>query len=129
MIQSVMAEDVPEVWPQVEKYIVNACKHGDGVLHPDEVLSALIEKKMQLFVCDGLKGALVTEIRKGRDRTTLRGVAIGGELWAWDFGELNEIMQKWANELGAKMEIVGRKGWSRVLRKYGWKQKSIIMEV
>lgn len=129
MIRSVSAENVAAVWPTVEKYIEAACKYANGTLYADEVYSRLLAKEMQLFVCGDIDGAFVTEILHYKRKTVLRGVSIGGEFGACDFAEITETLKNWAKELGATVELVGRPGWVRALKKHGWKQTSVIMEV
>ncbi len=124
-------EEITKVWFDVEQYISRGCEHTDGKMNACDVLVDCLSNKMQLWVVynkrNKISGAMATQIV---DYHRSRRVIICG-LGADDFKDVAdgwEQVKSWARANHAdNVEIIGRKGWIRVLDKLGFEPKHILM--
>ena len=64
---------------------------------------------------DKMLAALVTDVTQYPLEKTLSVMCLGGEnveLW---IDKLLKTLEKWADEMGATFEVVGRPGWEKIL--------------
>ena len=132
--KSVDSNLVPYVWYQFRDFVESATDYSNGELDAASVLTRLVDKRMQLMaiVEDGtVVGAIVTEVAvPPTGGKALRVVCLGGSGWDRWGEKVVDILKKWAGDIGAnKVQLTGRKGWERKLRKLNWKVTSINMEV
>ena len=125
MIRAVYPQDIEQVWPVIEGWVEDAMQYTD-LLIAEDVLEAIKDSRMQcLVVGDPIVGVVVTEIAEYPRKKVLRVVALGGNQFDLWVGEMNDVLCKWAAEIGAKLESTGRKGWERRLAPLGWKAESV----
>jgi len=109
------ATQLPDVWPDVSKYIQDALDHSNGGFDLRDIFSGLTEGGMQLWVYqpDKIRGAVVTTIVDyPRIRSCILMLCAGENLKEW-IGNM-DILKSWAQAHGCnKMELYGRKGWSK----------------
>jgi hypothetical protein len=124
-LRGVPATQVDMVWTPVKHFIQAALDRTEGEMSIDDVYNALIERDMQLWILlDGLHviGALVTQLLEFPNVKSCRYVAMGGDVHG-DFEEITSMIEQWAATQGCqRMEIVGRPGWARALRDFGYHQ-------
>jgi len=113
------------VWEQVTHFIQAALDRTEGELDLSDIHHDLINRNMQLWVLTDngeIIGALVTQIMEYPKMTACRIVAMGGEV-SGEFDPVDEILSEWAKELECeRMEIVGRKGWTRAIKHLGYNE-------
>lgn len=111
----VAPDQVPKVWPMVERMIDAAYEKLDEIT-PD-VRTWLIEARGLLWVLadpGGIKAACTTSLVKGRGGLVCRVVAVGGSQADW-VGCMSAI-ETYAKAEGCyKVCLDGRLGWTRVL--------------
>jgi hypothetical protein len=111
---------IPAIWPHVSSLIREAMRRGDlssfvAVEHAVRVGNALL-----WIATDGasIQAAAVTELQQTEWRKVCNIVACGGN----DRGRwirLIEGIEKFARAEGCSaVRVIGRKGWSRVLKDY-----------
>lgn len=124
-LRGVPSTQVDLVWTPVKHFIQAALDRTEGEMSINDVYNSLLDKDMQLWVLlDGLHviGALVTQILAFPNVTACRYVAMGGDVHG-DFEEITDIVEQWAATQGChRMEIVGRPGWARALKDFGYHQ-------
>ena len=125
-VMSVPAEQIEDIWEEVRPFIQKGLDYGPDKWGIDHVKQTLLDKQMQLFVVvqDRILAALVTEVSQFPKEKTLSVMCLGGEnvhLW---IDKLLKILEKWADELGATFEVVGRPGWEKIL---GYKRIAVIL--
>lgn len=116
-------------WPEVEPLIQEALL-GDDRLTTAQIKDLIEEKKMQLWgIHDGvLRAVMVTEMVDYLNLRAVRIVTVTGmESEQW-LDVLIKTLEEWGGEHGAHiLEFTGRKGWERVLTKYGWGEPRLSM--
>ena len=102
-------------WGRCAPYIQAALRYAKFSHTVDDVWHAVQSQKAQFFPLE--KSAIVTEIVDYPQRSACRIWLAGG-----DMDELVEAEKKvaaWAKSIGCDgMEIIGRKGWERMLKDY-----------
>lgn len=120
----VLASQVHLVWDQVAP-LIQKCADRAREYTPEDIAKRLVEHTAQLWVAmdgDRVVMACVTEIAKQECNIL---ICAGSKRQDW-LGFLVYI-KVWARDQGcAKMTLVGRKGWLRVLR--DWKLTAVEME-
>jgi hypothetical protein len=121
----VPSHEVPYIWDRVAHFIQAALDRTEGELDLSDIQTAILDRDMQLWVLlDGkeLIGAVVTQIIPYPKKKACRIVAMGGDVSGY-FDDIDELLSTWAGELGCdRMEIVGRKGWTRAIRHLGYNE-------
>lgn len=108
-----------------EPLLKKALAYNGGTHSWQDVVDALIEGKMQLWVCDD--SAAVTEILAYPQKKVLHVFLAGGKMSTL-IGMVDKAKRWGKLQKCASMTISGRLGWSKVLSKQGWKSKMIVME-
>jgi hypothetical protein len=118
VVTQVPVEDLDIVWAQCEPLLEKAL---DGSYNTYDILNYVQQNRMQLWISwnDKVECAFVTEVCDYPQMRIMRWVLAGGnniENW------LDQILIKvedWAKKNGCqRSEIVGRKGWTKVLKEY-----------
>lgn len=113
---------IDEIWPLVDRMLLEACERGRGKEIPDDIRLALNASDLQLWLLwDGtLRGLVVTEIVRHPRKTCCRirfCVGRGRETWQHHIATI----ERWAKAQGcAAMELIARPGWSRLLKNRGY---------
>lgn len=122
IFSGVRTENVPYIWNAIEKIIEPACQRTRGRLETHHILQNLLEKTMQLWISIGydkkIEAAAVTEIVIYPGKRTCRIVLVAGKNFPRWAGSIVTI-EKWAkkNRCSA-VEMIARKGWTRILPGY-----------
>jgi len=136
-VLSILARDTEKFWPLVHFMIAEALKYSGGFASPQHIKSELSRGTMQLFIVfgsdDGLKqkvfGCLVTRITNQPNLRQLEGIILTGEkreLWQ---DEMADMIEHFAIQNDCKrLCMLARPGWSRVVKKYGWKVKHVELQ-
>jgi len=74
-------------------------------------------------------GALVTRLEEYPNARMLNYLYVGGDDMASWHQEMLDSLERFAKDNDcAGMEIIGRKGWERFMKKFGWETKHIVCE-
>lgn len=128
------AEEMAPYWPGIVACLDTYCRRFSDEETTVNILKECAEGKRTLWLClDGDEVVLtpVTEIvtvnATGRKRLVL--AEVGGSR----LGEclpLLEQIEEWAKRVHgvAEAQLIGRKGWARLLPAYGYSEKAIVFE-
>lgn len=121
----------PDTWPWIFAILKPAIDHG-----ADATVASLIDDLLgnnaQLWVKreggDPVAAAVSELVRTPRGYL-VHGRLLAGKGMALWIDELIACISGHAREIGAAgISITGRKGWTRVLGRRGWKERAIVME-
>ena len=118
VVTQVPVEDLEFIWPQVKAQLEKAL---DGSYSSYDILTYIKENRMQLWISwnDGIEASFVTEVCDYPQMRVMRWVLAGGSNMESWLTLLTEKVENWAKKNKCqRLEIVGRKGWTKVLRDY-----------
>jgi len=116
-IIGVPSDKIDEVWEYAAPFLQKGLDYGPDKWGLDSIRQSLLDMKLQLFIVmqDKMLAALVTDVTQYPLEKTLSVMCLGGEnveLW---IDKLLKTLEKWADEMGATFEVVGRPGWEKIL--------------
>jgi len=118
VITQVPVEDLEFIWSQVKPQIEKAL---DGSYSSYDILEYIKQNRMQLWISwnDGIEASFVTEVCDYPQLRVLRWVLAGGSNMESWLDLVTSKVEDWAKRNNCqRLEIVGRKGWTKVLRDY-----------
>ena len=118
VITQVPVEDLEFIWSQVKPQIEKAL---DGSYSSYDILEYIKQNRMQLWISwnDGIEASFVTEVCDYPQMRVLRWVLAGGSNMESWLDLVTSKVEDWAKRNNCqRLEIVGRKGWTKVLRDY-----------
>jgi hypothetical protein len=118
VITQVPVEDLEFIWSQVRPQIEKAL---DGSYSSYDILEYIKQNRMQLWISwnDGIEASFVTEVCDYPQLRVLRWVLAGGSNMESWLDLVTSKVEDWAKRNNCqRLEIVGRKGWTKVLRDY-----------
>lgn len=122
---------LPEVWPQVIPLLLAAKEIWEEYYTLDSLLMLLQQKRMQLWTMNDENEfilALLTELLIFPKMKVLHIVFIAGNELKTGL-EFFDCIEMWARKQGAMRSYgIGRKGFLRVLRPYGYVAKAVTFE-
>ena len=133
----IQSKDIERFWSLVHFMIAESLKYSGNFAFAHHIKEELIEGTMQLFVVfgsdDGVKqkvfGCLVTRMTDQPNLRQLEGILLTGEkreLWQ---DEMAEMIENFAIQNDCKrLCMLARPGWSKVVKKYGWKVKHVELQ-
>ena len=118
VITQVPVEDLEFIWSQVKPQIEKAL---DGSYSSYDILEYIKQNRMQLWISwnDGIEASFVTEVCDYPQLRVMRWVLAGGSNMESWLELVTSKVEDWAKRNNCqRLEIVGRKGWTKVLRDY-----------
>ena len=118
VITQVPVEDLEFIWPQVKAQLEKAL---DGSYSSYDILEYIKQNRMQLWISwnDGIEASFVTEVCDYPQMRVMRWVLAGGSNMESWLDLVTSKVEDWAKKNNCqRLEIVGRKGWTKVLRDY-----------
>jgi hypothetical protein len=125
-----LADAIPYVLP----YIKVSEEWTKGRSTATDLLSFIFSGRMQLWVVldeNNVYGHLITEVKQYRQckMFVIQHCAMEPQTLALVEDQMQELAEKYAREAGcAGIEFVGRPGWSRSMKKYGYDVQSIMFQ-
>ncbi len=123
-VNLIYPEHIPMVWPTSAPLLIKPIERSCGRLSVDSVYSWLMAGKFQLWVVregNDTLAALVTEIRNYPTGLRTFNVMLLGGVFREKWLHLWPELANWARAQGCtRAELVGRKGWERVLKDWNW---------
>lgn len=117
-VRGIMPPDIDGVFPKIVHFLEGGAEYGAGRWTMAELQESLKEGRRQLWVDDGLKWALITQIDNYPAIKVLNIFWAGGEMPA-DHNDILDAIEAWGVRKGCtQSEVGGRKGWARTLRGY-----------
>jgi hypothetical protein len=120
----VKSDDVLNLWSSVFPLLSKAINHPASVNTPKAVLEGLMCASLQLWVSfsagGAIEAALVTRI-DAYPRRKVCALLFAGGLNHQNWKEFISVVEAWAKAQDCSlMEISGRRGWERVMGKFGY---------
>lgn len=113
-----------EVWTQVHGWIDRALDQEHSLITAADAFESLLRKRMKLWVIysHGVPtGAFITQIETGTRGRALNVIALGGEGMDDWIESWSEAMTIYGRECQCRYIFeMGRRGWVRVMDRYGW---------
>lgn len=132
VLVGVAADDIMRVWPMILQRVQQACLRSNGRHTSDNILRALLERRMQLWVFwnhveQEIKGFCITEILTFETGLkVVSGVICTGRDRA-EWTAHRKTIEDWGREKGCSaIHIWARRGWERELPDY--KLTHVILE-
>lgn len=122
----VMNGDLPVIWPEISQYVKDTIKYSAGRYTEKTIVDLVISGFMQLWVVTEGQEVLLSMVTQIMNYPTgLRVcdiILLGGkniEKWL-EFTEKN--ISEWAlNTMNCNsIQLIGRKGWEKMLKKLNW---------
>lgn len=136
-ISSVALEDMEALIPHIDHLILKACDHSEGEVTPTDLVDALFDCQMQLWVVydeaiegrDRICGIVVTQIMIATSGIVIGEVCLlGGERLS-EWVHLVTVLEDWARAQGAaKIQARMRKGLMKHLGSKDWRMSAVIAE-
>ena len=122
-IVKILPEGINLAWKSLSPYIDKALSRGQGEFISSDIYSAIERGTMQAWFAldkdEDIKAAMVTEVGDYPRLRVIRIVLLSGRDLNKYSPLIDEILTKWAIEIGAgRIETYCRKGFSRVLKRY-----------
>lgn len=117
-------------WPDVENKVKDALKNDGGRMTTSDIKRFIEQEIMQLWaVHDGeILATMVTQIVVYPRLKALRVLTLSGEGMDEWLDIVLDTLQGYGKEKGANViEMIGREGWGKRLKKEGWETKQIVM--
>lgn len=107
------------------KWIEDALEYSGGTHTFEDVARSIMEGRMQLW--PATRGCAVTEIVVYPRKSVLHVFLAGGEMD--QIIDMIDSAVEWGKMQGcSSMTIAGRKGWQRVLERYGYEPVMTVLE-
>lgn len=117
-------------WDYVKDDIERALNLDSNRINIEDVYEAIVNKEMQLWaIHDGdIHAVMTTEIAEYAQLKAVRIVTVTGKDCEQWLDLLIDTVSRWGAENGANaVEFIGRKGWEKVLTKYGFGETQVFM--
>jgi len=106
-------------------WIESALEYGGGTHTFEDVKCGIIAGTSQLW--PAANSCIVTEITKHPQKKVLHVFLGGGNLE--EIISMHDSVIQWAKDQGCEsLTMTGRKGWSKALKKSGWKSQLVLLE-
>lgn len=137
MITSVPKHYFHVVWDEAKEHLLRFEKRSNGKYTVDDIGKRIQSEEQQLWILankeNEIIGALVTQVWETPQKKIMEIVACAGGTKDDRLDEyLYESMKELENFARLNycdvMRVEGRKGWSRSLEPYGFKQTSVVVE-
>jgi len=102
-----------------------ALKYSGGTHLFEDVADAVLEGRMQMWVCNS--SIAITEIINYPRKRVLHVFIGSGK--REDLFEMLDSAWEWGQSMGCtSMTLAGRKGWTKLMKKYGFKPTLYVMQ-
>ena len=106
-------------------WIESALEYGGGTHLFSDIVTSIVEGKMHLWPAKD--SCLVTEITVFPRKKVLHVFLGGGNLE--EIISMHDSVIQWAKDQGCEsLTMTGRHGWSKALKKNGWKSQLVLLE-
>jgi hypothetical protein len=132
-VSIVPTQHIDECWDMAKDHLKKAIKYTYGKFTIDDIYTAIKDYDHTLWIAfddKGVKGAVVTNFTSYPRKKFVNMAFIGGvDGHNWKKPML-EILQRWAYDNHCDgLESVGRPGWSKIFKDYGYKLVGYAYEI
>jgi len=126
-------EHVLNVWPDVAHMFERATQTTHGRFDKLNVLDELLDNHISLWVIyeeDQPVASLTTRVIPYKAYKSLSIDWLGGNKMSQWLDQVMDTLKNYAKDQGcSRLEGRGRSGWTRALKKYGWKPDYVAIEL
>ncbi len=132
-VTAIRPEDVRSIWRNVLPILLPAIAESQGRIDAGSVFEWLTDGRYLLWVAHqddlAIVAAFVTrETRYPRKSLLTIDLCGGKDLGGW-LDEADRVFRLHSREAGLDgIELFGRSGWSRALKRLGWRQTGVMVE-
>jgi hypothetical protein len=133
-ISAVPPEMVDDYWDVAFRLFSKSFEYSSMKISPEDVYEDVMRGNQSLWLVFEEEpfeviGAFTIRVKTYPAGAALAGEHLGGERLAEWADQLFQIMEQYARDLGIKhLELVGRRGWEKILKPKGWKANLVIFE-
>ena len=131
-VSIVPPDRISECWEEVAPLLKPAVDRSGGRFLIEDVYHLLRNGKCQLWVIfeEGvIVACCTTSFTEYPQKRMLTGQFLGGKHLSYWATKLDHVLESWGRDNGcAGIELTGRRGWVRVLKKLGWDLSFYITE-
>lgn len=125
MVTMIPQDHVRLMWPRVRWFMERAADYTYGRYEADDILFGLENYNHHLWVAfephSGVKGAVVTGLKKYPRKLYLDLIFIGGEEGMSWKDEMLKVLRCWARDNDCDgIESTGRFGWAKIFKNDGY---------
>lgn len=127
---------VPRLWSEIARVLKKSVETSDGKYQVDDLLELALNDELVLWVVldpakdDEVIAALTTRLIRYPQRNGMAMDWVGGTRMREWLPMAHPVMIDYAKDHNCwHMEGFGRKGWGRMLEKYGWKPDYTVYKV
>src|SRR5687767_9382070 len=127
MIFAIEAARMDKYWEHCKPFVETALQYADGEISIDDIYTGIMRTQFQLWMVFDVThrrilGAYVTQVVDYPQLACLRVVTLAGEEFPTWIDEAHNSLNSFARQVQAKrIEVVGRSGWVKKLRRLGFK--------
>lgn len=129
-LQPVTSAAIDSVWLEVVPLIEEALIAGDPDVGTEDIHTYLLNSDMQLWtaVDEGkIIAAAVTQIIIF-PRNKIGQVTLGAGIRMEEWMHYMQVFEQWFKSMGCtRIELLGRPGWSRAMKQYGFTPESLVV--
>lgn len=132
-VSPVRPTEIRQTWASVAPMLVPAIQYSGGRIDARSVFEWLMDGRYTLWIAHtedfSPKAALVTRVARYPRKSLLAvDLAGGSNLNDWA-AEADRVLRDYARHLGLDgVELYGRQGWTRALRRLGWQQVAVMAD-
>lgn len=128
VIDPIQSVEVLDHWDEVEPLLARVLDRLDSGRGSEDVLTALQQRKMQLWSVNNWQAACVTRLGVLPQWKALTVVYLAGDGLSEWFDDLMEVLESFANDHGCKyVDVYGRRGWKKVGAHRGYREAATVM--
>lgn len=133
-INLVPPEVIDNYWGKALELLSKAFEYSSMRVNPESVRDDCMSGDQSLWIVyedttDNIIGAFTIRIKSYDAGSTLCGEHLGGERLEEWADRLFEIMEDYAHDYQInKLELIGRRGWEKILKPKGWTSNVVIFE-
>lgn len=130
-LYGVHSDLIDATFPYIRKFLSESTQLSDGAFTPEDILQSLKAREMQLWVVSSqgiLTCAVITEIKQFPHQKHLNILFLGGDDMNKWIHLIDDIINRAAKNGCDAVKIYGRKGWEKVLAKFGFKHSHTVLK-
>ncbi len=125
-VSFILPPQIPDIWVRIQDWVIKVCEASQGRASEEETLDRLISGRAGLWLAydeetlEPMGYAVTTIVVYPKIKMLTVEQTGGGSFHEWE-SDLHDSFMTYARANGCDgMELFGRHGWKRQLKKFGW---------
>lgn len=131
-IGGIQKEDIDKVWPLVAPMLAKALEYDNSGMRLIDLKDDIEANQKQLWIVadESIRCAAVTSVTHSMyGRHLARIICLAGDGMDEWLSEILDVIEPWAKSHGCEfIEAVGRKGWERAAKKFGYRHSYTVIQ-